>query len=236
MVSASIPDPTKAERLHRFYGKGRVVGKKHGRWYRGYGADEQVRWTAQAFRSSQPLTVYLSGDDTRPDLILKLRGSFPLTGKIDVRDATTKALAGVVTRGRKFYDAEERLLGRFDDARSWKEHMGETLIDAAGQLIFGGSEAHSGPGSDRFVLTVEKRTVGSLTREQLPFFPDPPRRPRFPRAERVLKHLLPRNIGRALLDITPPVGWRLEILEPAAVRDWRLLWCAALMTVELRNW
>jgi hypothetical protein len=235
-VSASLPGTITAGTLHRFYGAGRVVGRKYGRWYRCYAADDQVRLTAQAFRSSQPLQVYLSGNDSRPDLTLKLRRTFPLTGKIDVLDGTTQTLVGVVTRGRKFLDADERLLGRFHDAKSWKEHLAESLIDAAGQMIFGGGDGHVPPGSDRFALVMDKRTVGSLTREQLPFFPDPPRRPRFPRTERILQRLLPRNLGRAIFALTPPVGWRLDIFEPAAVADWRLLWCAALMTVELRNW
>ena len=106
--------------LHRFYATGRVVARKYGRWYRCYGADDRVRFTAQAFRSSKPLTVYAPSDDGRAELVLSLWGSFPLTGKIDVRDAGTDALVGVVTRGRKFLDAEERLLGQFHDARSWK--------------------------------------------------------------------------------------------------------------------
>jgi hypothetical protein len=235
VVNTSIPDPA-ASTLHRFYGAGRVVGKKYGRQYRGYGADHQVQLTAQASRSSQPLQVTFSGSASSPDLALQLRATFPLTGKIDVLVPGTKEVVGVVTRSRKFYDRHERLLGRFTDAMSWKEHLGETLIDAAGQIIFGGADGQPSPGSDRFALTVDKRTVGSLTREQLPFFPDPPRRPRFPRVERVLQHLLPRKVGKALFGVTPPVGWRLEVFDPTAITDWRLLWCAALMTAELRNW
>ena len=53
---------------------------------------------------------------------------------------------------------------------------------------------------------------------------------------KAFKKRLPSKIGRALFDISPPLVWKLEVAQPAAIDDSMLLLCAALMTIGIRRW
>lgn len=235
--------------LYYFFGKhttlphpsgkaGKSASGYHYRCYRGDG--ESLLFSSHNYRSGHVGNVFFTDrEESRPDYILKLRPSFPLTGKIDLLEAQSNALHGVVTRGRRFFDGNEQLLGGFKDTRTWKDHLGESAVDAIGNLIFGGADgasADSPSGGTHFVLLSQKRPIGALVREQLPFFPDPPNRTERGAVGKALRKILPDNIGKALIDITPPVGWRLEIRDPADITHPTLLLCAALMVIELSRW
>jgi hypothetical protein len=235
--------------VYYFYGKhtslphpsgkaGKSASGYHYRCYRGDG--DSLLFSSHNYRSGQVGKLFFTDrEESRPDYLLKMRPSFPLTGKIDLLEAQSKALQGVVTRGRKFFDGNEKLLGEFKDTRTWKDHLGESAVDAIGNLIFGGADnasADSQSGGTRFVLLCQNRPIGSLVREQLPFFPDPPTRTERGAVGKALRKILPENIGKALIDITPPVGWRLEVRDPVDVTHPILLLCAALMVIELSRW
>ena len=206
--------------------------------YRCFKAGETAPpFRAHNFRKGHAASVFLSEGAPSPDLILKLRKSFPVTGKIDLIDNRNGGTKGVVTRGRKVYDASESLLARFVDPRSWKAHLGESVIDAVGNLVFSGGDAPSQTdGADRFVLVADQTVIGGLSRERLPFFPDPPKRTKPRPMGKVLKKVLPKTVGRALFDITPPLGWKFDVVRDDDFDDTLLLLCAALMVVDIRRW
>ena len=222
-----IPPPT-----------GKTDKKISGYHYRCYRAGETVPFFwSHNYRKGHAGNLFLTQDAEQPDLILKLRPSFPLTGKIDVLDARDRSLKGVVTRGRKMYDHTEALIGKFVDTRTWKEHLGESVIDAVGGIIFGNGDAPANSdGANSFVLMLDKTPGGALHREQLPFFPDPPRRTKPRPSAKVFKKILPKNIGSALFDITPPAGWKLIVAGQSPIKDSIVLLCGALMTIEISRW
>lgn len=95
--------------------------------------------------------------------------------------------------------------------------------------------AHS-DGAGRFLLVADKKTIGAVSRQRLPFFPDPPKRTEPRPIIKAFEKILPEKIGRALFDVSPPLGWKLEVALPAAIDDPMLLLCAALMTIDIRCW
>ena len=209
---------------------------KSGRHYRCYrDSEESLIFQSFNFRTGTAGYVFFGDPGEPPNRVIKLRKSFPISGKMDVRDFNTHELLGVITRGRKFYDAGETRIGRFVDPRSWKELFGESAVDAIGQLIFGNVDAPGG-GLSRFGLVIDEKPAGYLDRQRLPFFPDPPRRTEPHRAGAVFKKVLPQKLGSALFDITPPTGWKLAVKPEMMPKDLDLLLLGTLMVIELNNW
>jgi len=233
-------------RIWYFYGETKALpdpGGKSGKTAQGYryrcyfGEGETRVFVAHAFRKALGAGIYIMDREERhQQWRLKLRGSFPLTGKIDLIDCRTKALCGIVTRGRKVYDREERLICRFTDTRTWRDHLGGSAVDIAGSILFGDDGAPTASGGTSFVLEHQGAAAGALARKQLPFFPDPPKRTEPGRVGKLMKKVLPTNLGQALIDITPPVGWRLEIGAGIEESQRFLILCGALMTIEIQRW
>jgi len=211
---------------------------KAGYYYRCFSApDYSLLFSSYNFRSGKAGYLFFREEETLPDVIIQLRKSFPLTGKIDIVDNVRKPLNGVVTRRRKFYDHNEQLIGRFADATSWKEHFGESAFDALGQLIFSLGDTDSmGSSSNKFGLILGGQPAGQLSRKELPFYPDPPKRTGPTATGKMMKKFLPQKIGSALFDNTPPSGWRLEIYKVPMPKDINLLLIATLMTIEINRW
>jgi hypothetical protein len=211
---------------------------KAGYYYRCFSAsDYSLLFSSYNFRSGKAGYLFFGEEEASPHVTIKLRKSFPLTGKIDIVDNVRKTLQGVVTRGRKFYDHDEQLIGRFADATSWKEHFGESAFDALGQLIFGLGDADStGSNSNKFGLILGSQPAGQLRREELPFYPDPPTRTGPTATGKMMKKFLPKKIGSALFDNAPPLGWKLEVHKDAMPKDINLLLIATLMTIEINRW
>ena len=209
---------------------------KPGHYYRCYQDNEKsLLFHSYNFRTGTAGYVFYDDPGGEPNLVIKLRKSFAISGKVDVRNFKTNELQGIVTRGRKFYDADENRLGRFVDSRSWKESFGESAFDAIGQLIFGNVDAPGG-GLSRFGLIINEQPAGYLDRQQLPFFPDPPRRSKPHRVGSLMKKVLPENLGSALFDITPPTGWALAVKSEMSPEDTNLLLLSTLMVIEINSW
>jgi hypothetical protein len=115
-----------------FYGRYRQIDvpgpkdkTKPGHYYRCYQDNEEsLLFHSYNFRTGTTGYVFYDNPTGEPDIVIKLRKSFAISGKVDVRNFRTNELQGIVTRGRKFYDAGENRLGRFVDSRSWKESFG----------------------------------------------------------------------------------------------------------------
>ena len=209
---------------------------KSGNYYRCYKDNgESLLFHSYNFRTGIAGFAFYKDPEDEPDIEIKLRKSFALSGKVDIRDSRTSELKGTVTRGRKFYDADANRLGRFVDSRSWKESFGESAFDAIGQLIFGNVDAPGG-GLSRFGLIMSEQPAGYLDRQQLPFFPDPPRRTQPHRVGSLMKKVLPENLGSALFDVTPPTGWTLAIKPELMPEDANLLLLSTLMVIEINSW
>lgn len=245
-IRRDLLDSPACEAIYYFYGKHAMLPAPKGRSgktvsgyrYRCYkDGQEKPLFYSHNFRKGHAGSIFFSAEDDPPDLILKLRKSFPISGKIDLVDPRDNGCKGVVTRGHKLYDRSENYIARFRDRRRWKEHIGESVIDAVGNMILGGdSTAAPGGGASDLVLLADKKAVGTLSREALPFFPDPPSRTEPGKAGKLLKKVLPKNIGRALIDITPPLGWKLAIYDASPFTEETLLLCGALMTIEIERW
>lgn len=211
---------------------------KGGKYYRCYkGSEKVIEFCSFNFRTGTAAFIFNSCSPTTPDYSLRLKKTFPVTGKIDLIEYRTKRHLGQVTRGGKCLDAKGNLVARFIDPTSWKDHFGESAMDIFTQVAFGADSTDApGGGPNQFGLIYGDLPAGSLVREQLPFFPDPPRRSEPSKVRKVLKKVLPKKFGSALFDISPPSGWKLSLTEKIDPKDSNLLLYCGLMTIEIRSW
>lgn len=239
-------DPRAEFQTYYYYGKsaalpapggniGKTLSGYHYRCYLGNG--DTLVFSSHNFRKGHAADIFPhDGEGQKVQYILKLRGSFPLTGKIDLIDTAGGTLCGVITRGGKVFDPDDQLICGFSDTRSWRDHLREGAVDTIGSLIFGSEGDTTASGATKMMLMYQGKSAGVLVRQQLPFFPDPPRRTGPGGAGRLLKKILPEKLGSALIDITPPSGWRLEIGTSIAQSHRLLVLCGALMTIEIQRW
>lgn len=167
-------------------------------------------------------------------LILRRRVSFPLTGKIDVLDASGHGRLGVVQRNGAVRDAHGAIVGRFADARSGRRRTAEALVEGLGNAIVGGDgTVPGGSSASAYMYLRDGRVVGRLTRGALPFDvgSDAPPSP----VAAGIGRILPRRLRDALLK-RQGSGWRFErdVVPPGD--DPRLAVGGALFRVELSHW
>ena len=209
---------------------------KRGRQWRILDADGALRYGAFARRVPGPIDVWERDDESRLVVLGRPRKSFPVTGRYDVRLPGGENI-GVAGRGGHVRDADGQKLGRFHDARSLKQLMGEGLAEAAFNTLLGLADAASdaGTGARAFLLRLEGLPDGKLLRQRMPFVPEgePERKPN--RATNVLRKVLPRRTGDALLERKPPHGWLLEVPDTGTVPE-PLLLVAALLAIEVALW
>lgn len=182
-------------------------------------------------RTFRPSPITFASDGGEPSILVRLRKSFPLTGKIDIRDARTSVLLGVATRGYRLYDANEQLVAQLSDAVPLGARAKRALGEAALDLAFGSGGDVGGSSPAEFVLLGSGRRLGRLRRLTLPFFPDPPP-PRSGRAQ--LVDVLPAGVRRWL--DAPPGGWTLEIDDASVAPSEPLLLSFCMMSLELAAW
>lgn len=128
-----MSDAPAAEPRRRIYYVHTRAARRHGRSchdHRVFDARHQLMARGYLHRTFQPSPVAFGGDPDQPDVIVELRKSFPLTGKVDLRDAHTGALLGVATRGRQLYGAEGERLAQFEDAGP-RRPVGRALAEFA---------------------------------------------------------------------------------------------------------
>lgn len=196
--------------------------------------DGEVRFTAFARRVPGPIDVFDGADGAREVVRARPRRGFALTGRYTVALPDGERL-GVATRGGRFYTADGQRLGRFRDARSLKQHAGETIAIMVIEGMLGGEGSGEGGGARGFVLELEGLPSGRLVRGRLPFMP-PDDEPRQEGAARQLvRRVLPKRAGAALLDRQPPMAWHLEVPDPGSIPPLLLL-AAALLAIEVALW
>lgn len=228
-----LPPPAAA---FHFHDRAASHQGKSARHYRCFDASQSLLLEGRSTLIGKAIPLSFQRDLDQPDIQLVFRKSFALSGKIDIVAAENSARIGVTTRSRKLFDADEQLIGRFHDTRSWKQHFGESLLDAIGQLLIGGGGDSGGNPANLLVFTKEKAPLATLQRSQLPFFPDPPAKTKPGAIGNALKKILPRKLGHALIDITPPIGWTLRLQSDFPDPQLRLLLIASLMAIELNRW
>lgn len=185
------------------------------------------------FRATDAAYIFLREEEERVDLRLKLRKTFPLSGKIDVLQERTETLSGVLSRNGTFYNSREELLGQFVDVRSFRERFGESTLDVVTQIVLGtGDQVVPGGGADRFGLVFRDRPAGCLEYRELPFFPEPTRRRELPQLASVVKKVLPRKMSKQLFTDRPPRGWKLTVDTEYDESEELLILLAALVHLE----
>ncbi len=214
---------------------GRVDGKPC-RDYEVFNDDATPILGARAFRVPGRMIIHAHGAIDRPVLLARPRLSFPFTGKYDAFAAEGGPRIGILSRNGRFRDGRGRLLGRFRDARSWKEHLTEGVGTAVLEiLITGESGVSDGPDARGFVLFLGNRPAGALARRRMPFHTEPEAAQRQSRLAPI-RRFLPRKLGDRLFARRPASGWRLELDDSGGETDRRIVLAAAILAIEIALW
>lgn len=232
-----MSDAAAAEPRRRIYYVHTRATRRHDRschHHRVFDAGHELIARGYLHRTFQPSPVAFGGDPDQPDVIIELRKSFPLTGKVDLRDAYTGALLGVATRGYQLYGAAGERLARFEDAGP-RRPIGRALAQFALDVACDSDGIGSPSASQHFVLTYLGEPLGALRRCQLPFFPDVAIQHAPSRLSNALRRFLPSRMHTALR-ATPPSGWTFALNEGASGLVERTMLCFVLTTIELDNW
>lgn len=191
-------------------------------------------FTARAVRVPGRITIFAAPD--RAIVLAKPHRLFPLTGRYDVFAGGDGTLLGVITRSGRFYNADGRKLGRFYDARTWKDHIGEGVFTVVVEGIIGGDGASTDArGADAYRIMIGDALSGTLGRERVPFEVDaaPARQPH--RLTQTLRRILPKRAKDALFERRPPYAWKLDVADAGGVPDLLLL-TAAILAIEIALW
>ena len=165
--------------------------------------------------------------------VIRRRRSFPLTGRLDVLSGAAETRLGILSRSGRVWDGNGSAQGRFRDARTARDHAGETAFEFVGAILTGSE------GGDPGRMPIERRWLvgrveqGRLMRAKWPF--DPDEGARAP-ATGGLARFLPAKVSAFLRGVAAPATWRFDWkpLEPPV--DPRLPISAALWAVELSHW
>jgi hypothetical protein len=214
-----------------------VVDGKRCREHRVFSDEGSPLLAGRAYLMGRDFRVAASALDGQPRLLLRRRISFPLTGRYDLFELPSRERLGFLNRSGRFRDAHGRVVGRFRDARTLRDHLGEGAFEIAFELLLGdGQSEATGSGPTGFVLLLDGKPAGALSQARLPFYPSPPPETEPGPARRALRSVLPRRLGEALFERRPPVGWRLALASDAPPVDARLLVGAALLAIEISRW
>ncbi len=213
------------------------IHHRSGNWNGQYGErytvfDSAGTTLAQGLGKQKSLALQLELTHPQGPLLFKsqLRKTFAYSGKIDVTHPDGSTLA-IVTRSRKVLDPNENELLRLQDPSTWKENLAESLVDAIGNALFEGGETSGGSSPRKYLILRGKSPCGSLTREPLPFFPEPPRKPG--RLQKLAKKILPKRFG----ETKPPHAWCLRYsLSQAPELPDSILINAIPLLLELHRW
>jgi len=163
------------------------------------------------------------------------RKNYVVNGRTDFQCLETDNLIGSYSRIGRVYDSSDRKIGRWCDARKWTEEFKENLIDALANAVFGGGDAPVGanPG-DVQILSDGKAVLAVLQREQMPFFPDPPKSMEPSKVAKLASRVIPGKLGKSLGEVTPPSGWKLSVFQ--FLESMELLRYVALTHLEFMRW
>jgi hypothetical protein len=173
-------------------------------------------------------------DPARAHLTIRRRVTFPLSGRLDVYDDGASRI-GVLSRNGSYRDARGRRVGRFRDARTFRDHAREGIAMAVlDALLSGDGTTAIGSGPSGFVWLAGDSAIGTLARAALPF-------PHGAASEAAIERPPANMLGRIArrlrtLRRSQPSGWKLERFATAPTTDARLTAAAALFAVELSHW
>lgn len=222
----------KPEERYCIHKKSVSVDGKYGRLYCVYAENDELVAMGRGLGSKGPVIVRFGEDLEAPDFLMKMRKSFVFSGKVDVFDAEGQCV-GAVGRNGEIFDGEDTLIGRFVSKSSWKDVLGEGMVDLGAQVLLGAdSSSGEGNAADQFVLVVDKRPVGTFCRKRLGFYPDPLKVSEPGIVGKLLRTALPKGF----FERKPPMGWFLDLCEASGLGDRRPLLCCAIMYLEIRSW
>lgn len=173
--------------------------------------------------------------DTALALRLERRRLFPLTGRVDVRDAVSGEELGRTSRAGTVRRRDGSIIGRFRNARRLRGFVGESLFDIGVAILTGGEASGSEPSRPTgFDWIVAAQNRGRLVRAKWPF-EDEADRP-VPRERRPwIARWIPDRVAAFLRSLSRTPCWRLE-LESLPSSERRLAIAGALFAVELAHW
>ena len=234
----NIPSETQfgMEKIY-FYRKRSPVDSKYVELYKCFDSNQRILFTAHAIRFGKPVPIFDSAGNKMIGEI-RNRKNYLVNGMTDFHDFKGQGLLGSYSRLSRVFDAGEHKIGRWRDARSWRDQFKVDFVDAIGNALLGAGDVPGGTNSsDTHLLTNGKEIVATLQREKLPFFPDPPRRSGPGRLARFAGKIIPGELGKSIGEITPPYGWSLTAHQDVTNRlDRKLLNYAALTRIEFLRW
>lgn len=180
--------------------------------YRAFDAEEKILFTAYADRLGKPVPVFM---DDRQVVEIANRKNYLVNGRTDIQCLETATLIGSYSRLGRVHDSNDRKIGRWNDARKWTEEFKENLVDAIGNALLGCGDVPGGANTgDTHVLSNDKEVLATLQREQMPFFPDPPKSVEPHKLAKLASRIIPGKLGESLGEVTPPYGWKLTPFQP----------------------
>ena len=191
----------------------------------------------RAYLMGRDFRVAAARVDGEPRLLLRRRLLFPLSGRYDLFELPSGERLGFLNRSGRFRDARGHVVGRFRDARTLRDHLGEGAFEIAFEVLLGDGQSDATASSPTgFVLLLDGKPCGALSQARLPFHLSHPNEEELGPARRALRRVLPRRLGDALFERRPPRGWRLALAPDAPAVDSRLLVGAALLAIEISRW
>jgi hypothetical protein len=185
-------------------------------------ADGASIFRARAYDWRREIVAVRPNDPLERVLVLRVRRSFPLTGKTDIVGPDGSRL-GVVHRNGRFSD-EAGTDGWFRDVRTLRGKATESVLSALTALALGGEAETGGPPG--FVCLVGSRPAGTLVRARAPWL-----EPQKARGEGRLRSLLTTSLARFRSAACAESTWKLELTNGESV-DRRMVVAAALYMLE----
>lgn len=215
-----------------FYNKRGHEGSSFFEWYRCFDEGQAILFSARADRFGKPMPVI---EEERTVVEIRNRKGYLVNGRTDIQCQDTGQLLGSYSRLGQVCDAANQKIGRWRDGRKWSEEFKENLIDAIGNALLGSGDVPGGVNASRtHLLSRGKEVLAVLRREQLPFFPDPPKSMQPGMFAKLASRIIPGQLGKSLGEVTPPYGWTLSILESSSDRS--LVRYSALIHLEFLRW
>lgn len=215
----------------------RIKNGERNQLYKCYREDQYKLFEAHSGRLGKPIHVSFPSNLESPDIEIRFRKGYAFSGKIDILEIPSEQLLATFTRRKELLNTEGEQIGSFQDSRTWKQQLSESLVDAIGNLASGlasGNPESNAPNS--FVFANGKYPLAYIWREKMPFHPNPQKANNLSPARKLAKKILPKKLGSLLADTKPPVAWTLQILEDQEQLEPRNLLMGALTLAELDRW
>lgn len=221
-----------------FHSKRDHEGSAYFELYRCYGLNQQVLFSVRAISLGKPFSVFNGEEKSHPIAEMRNSKGYLFNGKTLIHDLKTRFPLGCYVRTGSVIDGRDRKIGRWRDARSWSDEFKGNLIDALANALLGSGDVSSGANpSDTHIFSIGKDIIATLQREQMSFFPDPPKSMEPGRLAKIASKVIPGRLGKSLGEVTPPYGWTLKIhKKPADDQQMKLIQYGAVLRIEFLRW